>query len=232
MAVKLISTKELAKINGVKMGVYSRAGIGKTRLCATLPNPVIFSAESGLLSLREYDLPVVEISTVEELKDAYEWAYGSTEAQQFESVCLDSCSEVAEVVLSNAKKKTTNNGKLVDPRHAYGDLIGQMLDTLRAFRDLKGKHVYFSFKQTMNKDEHTGMQSYGPMMPGRVLPQEIPYKFDELFHLDVGKTEGGELFRYFRTCPDLQYEGKDRSGSLEQIESPDLGYIIKKILGE
>ncbi len=232
MAFKLISTKELAKINGVKMGVYSRAGVGKTRLCATLPTPVIFSAESGLLSLREYDLPAHEINTVEDLKEAYEWTVGSAEAQQFESICLDSCSEVAEVILSNAKKQTTAQGKPVDPRHAYGTLIEQMGDTLRAFRDIKGKHVYFSFKQTMNKDEHTGIQSYGPMMPGKVLPQEIPYKFDELFHLDVGKTEEGDLFRYFRTCPDLQYEGKDRSGALEQIESPDLGYIIKKILGE
>ena len=64
MAIKLVSTRDAAAIQGVKMLVSGPPGAGKTRLCATLPNPIILSAESGLLSLAECDLPAIEIKHI------------------------------------------------------------------------------------------------------------------------------------------------------------------------
>lgn len=222
--MKLMSTYGIGAANGVKMLVYGKAGRGKTTLCATCPSPVIFSAESGLLALSAYQLPYVEIRTVKDLTDAFDWARDSREARQFQTLCLDSLSEIAEVVLSNAK------GQVKDPRQAYGELIEKMTMTIRAFRDLPGYHVYMSAKQEMVKDDLSGVTMNMPSMPGSKLEQQLPYFFDEVFQLDIGKDPTTQQsYRYLRTQPDFSNDAKDRSGRLDPIEYPDLGNIIKKI---
>jgi hypothetical protein len=232
----IMSTQGIGAANGVKMLVYGRAGRGKTTLCATCPNPIIFSAESGLLALSDHQLPYVEVKTVDDLTDLYNWCKSSSEARQFQTICIDSLSEIGEVVLSNAKAQKVN-GKLIDPRQAYGLLIEQMTKTIRAFRDLPGFHVYMSAKQEFNKDETTGVMMNGPSMPGAKLSQQLPYFFDEVFQLDIGKLapnpsvpgDTGQSYRFLRTQPDFQNDAKDRSGRLDPIEEPHLGKIIQKI---
>lgn len=221
-----MSTYGIGAKNGVKMLVYGKAGRGKTTLCATAPNPIVFSAESGLLALSNYQVAYAEIRTIKDLQDAFEWAKTSAEAKQFQTLCLDSLSEIAEVVLSNAK------GQVKDPRQAYGELIEKMSMTIREFRDLPGYHVYMSAKQEMVKDDSTGVALNMPSMPGSKLGQSLPYFFDEVFQLDIGKDPATQqTYRYLRTQPDYQNDAKDRSGKLDPIEYPDLGNIIKKITG-
>lgn len=224
MAIKITTAAQAAALHGVKILCYGRAGMGKTTLCATAPTPIILSAEAGLLSLRQYDIPVIEIRTIDDLQDAYQWATESAEAAPFETICLDSLSEIAEVVLSNAKRTSK------DPRQAYGELIERMGVTVRAFRDLSGKHVYMSAKQESIKDETAGTTSYGPSMPGSKLGGQLPYMFDEVLRLTVGRTPDGTEYRYLQTRPDFQSEAKDRSGALEAMEEPNLTTVINKIL--
>lgn len=222
--VQLYSTADVSTQHGVKCLVYSRAGFGKTFLCSTAPYPIILSAESGLLSLRKFHLPYIPIATYHQLQDAYRWATQSYEAQQFWTICLDSVTEIAEVVLAN--EKLTNK----DPRKAYLETQDQMTALLRSFRDIQGKHVYFSAKQEMNKDSMTGQILNGPMMPGNKLPQHVPYFFDEIFQIVVGKDNLGNEFRALRTRPDYSNEAKDRSGVLDEWEPADLNYIFDKIM--
>lgn len=221
-----MSTYGIGAKNGVKMLVYGKAGRGKTTLCHTAPSPIVFSAESGLLALSGHQVAYAEIRNIKDLQDAYEWAEKSAEARQFQTLCLDSLSEIAEVVLANAK------GQVKDPRQAYGELIEKMSMTIRSFRDLPGYHVYMSAKQEMVKDDTTGTTINMPSMPGSKLGQQLPYFFDEVFQLDIGKDPATQqTYRYLRTQPDFQNDAKDRSGKLDPIEYPDLGNIIKKITG-
>lgn len=224
MAVKLISTREAARTNGIKVLVYGAAGAGKTRLCAsTGGSPVIISAESGLLSLRDVDIPVIEVQSIADVHDAYKFLAESAEGQRFTWVCLDSISEIAEVVLNYEKKATK------DPRQAYGALSEQMTDLLRAFRDLPGRNVYMSAKLERIKDDHTGAVMFGPSMPGQRLAQSIPYLFDEVFALRVEKDPDGNPQRWLQTQPDFSYQAKDRSGALDAFELPNLAAIAAKI---
>jgi hypothetical protein len=224
MAIRLTTTAQAAQLHGVKILCYGKAGTGKTTLCATAPNPVIISAEAGLLSLRGHEIPVIEVRSIDDLMEAYQWATESEEATHFETVCLDSLSEIAEVVLLHAKKTTK------DPRQAYGELIEKMGNTVRAFRDLSGKHVYMSAKQESIKDETAGTTLYGPSMPGAKLGGQLPYLFDEVFRLNIGRTPDGTEYRYLQTRPDFQSDAKDRSGALDAMEQPNLAHIINKIL--
>ena len=224
MAIKLTTTAQAALLHGVKCLVYGRAGTGKTTLSATAPTPIILSAEAGLLSLRHHNIPVIEIKTIDDLTEAYAWATEAAEAKQYATICLDSLSEIAEVVLSNAKRTAK------DPRQAYGELIERMNITIRSFRDLSGKHVYMSAKQEAIKDEIAGTTMYGPSMPGSKLGTQLAYLFDEVFRLGIGRTTDGVEYRYLMTRPDFQSEAKDRSGCLDQMEQPDLTHIFNKIL--
>ena len=223
MAISIKRTRE-AHANGVKLLVFGAAGAGKTSLIKTLPNPIIISAEAGLLSLVGEDLPYVEVSNMTELKDAYAWLAGSDEARGFESVAVDSISEIAEVVLNYEKKIAK------DPRQAYGAMQEQMTDLIRAFRDLPGRHVYMSAKLEKSTDE-MGKVFYAPSMPGNKTGQQLPYFFDEVLALRVEKDADGVPQRALMAHPDGLWTAKDRSGRLDAWEPADLGAVIRKIGG-
>jgi len=170
------------------------------------------------------NVPVLEIADVEDLNDALRFFISSKDAERFQSVGLDSISDIAEVVLSNAKKTAK------DPRQAYGILADQMTQVIRGFRDLP-KHVYFSAKQERLQDA-SGLVRFGPSMPGKQLTEKsnIAHFFDEVFAMDVTpRDKDGNTYRFLRTSADETWNCKDRSGRLDAIEEPHLGKIIAKI---
>lgn len=239
MSLNFTTAEQATVSSGVKCLVYGESGMGKTVLLSTAPAPVMISNESGALSLRKanlerlygvgnphitYNMPMIEVRTVEDLVDAHRWCEQSNEARAFWTVGMDSASEIAEVILNNAKRQVK------DPRQAYGELIEKMETTIRSFRDLQGKHVLITAKQEPMKDELTGIIKYGPAMPGAKLGNKLPYFFDEVFRLGMNKTPQGEAYRFLQTQPDLQYVAKDRSGALAPIEAPILSAIFAKIM--
>lgn len=223
---------------GVKILNHAPPGYGKTALIATLPKPLVLSAESGLLSLMpqnlqrmygvntpgiEYDIPVLVIKELKDLEDAHKFILNDPYGRQFESVALDSFSEIAEICLAAAKKAVK------DPRQAYGEMNERMMEIARLFRDLP-INVYFTAKQDKEKDEATGRMLYAASMPGKQLTTNIPHLFDEVFALGISEPDAQRnTFRFLRTKPDIQFSAKDRSGALDEFEAPHLGNIIAKI---
>jgi AAA domain-containing protein len=228
MPIRYSTVYAEAKTNGVKILVYGRAGVGKTMLCATAPTPIIISAEPGLLSLSEAnqirvfgtprDVDVVVIDTLDDLITAYDELSGDS---PFETICLDSITEIAEKVLEHALKQVN------DPRQAYGEMQKQVTSCMKKFRDIAHKHIVFVAKEeARGGDEKT---LYGPALPGKKLGPQSPYLFDEVFHLAMHKDGEGGNYRALQTQPDITYDAKDRSGALDIIEEPDLTKIIAKI---
>jgi len=157
------------------------------------------------------------------LMEAYDWlAVGA--GREYQSIALDSISEIAEVVLNHEKKIAK------DPRQAYGAMQEQMSDLIRAFRDLPGRHVLFTAKCEKTADE-TGRILYAPSMPGNKTGQQLPYFFDEVLALRVEKDQEGVAQRALMCDSDGIWQAKDRSGKLDTWEAPDLGAIIRKIGG-
>lgn len=223
MAIQLKSTSDVHS-NGIKCLVYGQAGAGKTTLAATMPAPIIISAEGGLLSIQGYDLPYIEVNSMESLQEAFEYVSGP-EGEGFQSVVLDSLSEIGEVVLIH--EKSINK----DGRAAYGEMAAQMTSIIRAFRDLPGKNVLMTAKVEKSQDE-SGRMLYSPSMPGAKMGQALPYFFDLVIALRVEKDAEGIAQRALMCDSDGLWLAKDRSGKLDAWEAPDMGQVIKKIGGD
>jgi phage nucleotide-binding protein len=218
--INLTSTNTV-KTASIKMLAYGQAGSGKTSLIPTLPTPVILSAEGGLLSISGHDIPFVKIGGMDDLREAYKWLTDSDESKQFESVAIDSISEVAEVCLG-AEKAIAK-----DPRQAYGEMQTTMAEVIRTFRDLD-KHVLMTAKLEKSQDE-MGRILYAPSMPGNKTGQALPYYFDIVAALRVEKDDEGLTQRALMLESDGIWQAKDRSGKLDVWEAPDLAAIIAKI---
>jgi phage nucleotide-binding protein len=227
MSIKITTSAQAAQSNGVKALVYGVAGSGKTSLSATFGDipTVVISCESGLLSIADADLPVIEIKTMNDLSEAYLFLTQNQDGQRFKAIVIDSVSEIAEVLLAEEKKTSK------DARAAYGNTSEKMMELLRAFRDVAGRHVLFISKLEKVKDEMNGALMYGPSMPGQRLGQAIPYLVDEVFALRVEKDGEGNVSRWLQTTPDFQWQAKDRSGKLDPFEPTNMDHIIKKISG-
>jgi phage nucleotide-binding protein len=223
MAINLKTTRGL-HASGVKLLVYGQAGAGKTTLITTLPRPIVLSAEAGLLSIASADIPYIEIDSMATLMEAYTWLTQSEEGKAYQTVALDSISEIAEVCLSAEKIKAK------DPRQAYGEMQDQMGGVIRAFRDLPNRHVYMTAKLEKSQDE-MGRLLYAPSMPGNKTGQALPYFFDEVLALRCEKDAEGKTQRALLCQSDGLWQAKDRSGKLDQWEAPDLGAVIAKIEG-
>lgn len=237
--LNFFSTDQARTAHSVKLCVYAPSGFGKTLLGATLPQPLLIGAEEGDLCLSvanitkvfgagrndiAYSIPGIRVTTLPELLEAYNFCATSPHMAQFNSIHIDSISEIAEKVLGNSLK--TNK----DGRKAYGEMQEIVSGIIRAFRDIPNKHVCFTAKQDREVDGATGLSLWGPMMPGKYLTQNLPHFFDEVFALQVVSNPANNTkFRRLLTAGDLQYSAKDRSGALAEYEEPHLGQVIKKI---
>jgi len=224
MPLNWSTTQKEGAIHGVKILVYGRAGTGKTTLCGTAPSPLIISAEAGLLSLRSKNIPVILVSSLQDVVDAYLWCQTSARQYGVRTICMDSISEITEKVLATHRAKTK------DGRAAYGDMAIEAVSLVKSFRDLAGFHVVVTAKETTTVDNITGATRTGPSTPGRRVGEDLPYLFDIVLQTGISQNQQtGVPFHYLRTSPTPTIEAKDRSGALAPFEAPDLTHIFAKL---
>ena len=217
--MKVQSTRDVAKLNKTNCIIYGESGIGKTKLVTTAPKPLIIDSESGLLSVADFDLDVVQARSLKDTIEVYNFL--ANEKHDYETVFVDSLSETAQIVLTEYKAKER------DPRQAYQKLGEEVISMVRKFKSLP-MHVVFVAKQARLIDEFNGRTSYGPSFPGRMLDAELPYQVDVLLAMRFHKHEGKQ-YRVLQTGVSIQYNAKDRSGLLDNLEKPDLSSIFEKI---
>jgi hypothetical protein len=228
MALQLENTANVGN-SGIKVLAYGRSGAGKTRLAATAPKPIIISAESGLLSLQNMQLPYLTVKTLDEVFEAYKLVTSNVAPYNtFQTIIVDSISEIMEVLLAAEKKGNK------DPRKAYGALADRGVELARAFRDIPNKNVIILAKEESWKDDNTGITTIQPSLPGSKLGPSLPYYFDEVFRVETGKDTTVVPHKDWTAlrCKADQYStAKDRSGKLNEYEPHDIGAIFNKILG-
>jgi len=211
--MKITSTKDV-RTQGLKFLIYGPSGSGKTTLIKTAVNPIIISSESGLLALSDVDIPVIEVTTEAQLEEAYQYAL----IGKYDTICIDSISDIAESILGEFKIK------FIDGRQAYGKTNDIISRYIRLFRDIKGKNVYITAKEI--KVEVNKVVLMQPMMPGATMTTNMPYYFDLVMRLEANRK--GE--RMLHTSASFTQVCKDRSNKLDKVEPAHLANIIEKVL--
>ena len=221
---RIVSPENAVQDQGAKILVYGMAGAGKTYLSQTAPRKVlVISAEAGLLSIRDAkNVEAIEVKNAAEVVEVYEALHSGK--LQYDTVCLDSISEISELLLQAEKAKHK------DARKAYGEVQESVTNVMRAFRDLQ-MHVMFICKE--DKVNNDGVFEQAPKMVGTKLGQSITYFFDEVLALRVIEdtdAEGNPVqARWLQTRIGQGYVAKDRSGKLEAFEEPNLTKLIEKL---
>lgn len=237
--MKIKKVKECIENSGFKSLVYGESGVGKTVLCATMPKPLIVCSERGLLSVAknnlirifgegqsfvEYEPDVVEVKTLNEVIEVYRFLDSSEEANKYESVCIDSLTDLADMLLVECLAMP----EFKDPRQAFYEVQKKIEQMAKSFRDLKKFNVLVTCAAERLKDELTGAVKVSPMLTGQKLGQKAPYWFDSVFKLCV-EGSSDKAYRVLKTRSEPSFIAKDRSGALDASEYPAIKPLIDKI---
>ena len=221
---KIKTPDKLVNKQGAKLLVYGQAGAGKTYATQTMPgNVLVISAEAGLLSIKDApNVSAIEVANYDDLREVYA-ALKSGELV-YDSVCLDSVSEISEILLVHEK------GRNKDGRMAYQNVSEAVTSLMRSFRDLD-MHVLFICKE--GKENNDGVFFFGPKMASKPLGDAITYFFDEVLALRVIEDQDDDgnpvAARWLQSRIGQGYTAKDRSGKLEAFEEPNLTALIAKL---
>lgn len=226
---------QLAQCYGVKSVIYGGPGSGKTPLINTAPNPVMLVCEPGLLSMRGSNVPCFEGYTVKAIKEFFKWLYSSSEVKKFDTLVIDSVSQLAEIILID-KLKTIKHGQ-----KAFGEMNNEVMEYASWLFYLKQKHVVLLAKEAViqkdvmvfvnNQPTVQTLNKRQPYFPGKELNIKIPHLFDEILHADKATVPGqnGEQ-RVLQSLEAKDLMARDRSGKLDPMEPHDLTYLFNKII--
>lgn len=158
----------------IKAVIYGASGSGKTYFAATAPKPIFASAEGGLLSTRKHKKKIgpikyVKIEKIEDLKEMLTILRKGE--HQFETVVIDSITEINEIIKENIERKRGAQMQLKD----WGDLAKAIKMVLRGFRDLDMHVIFIAQEKTEKDDQKT--EKIVPSLNGKAA-NEIAYFMD------------------------------------------------------
>lgn len=211
---------EFAKQYGCKTLLYGPAGSGKTPTLSTAPRPVLLAVEPGLLSMRGSTVPTWLGLTDDKIEEFFKWAFGSNEINNFDTICVDSGSEMADVYLQLGLKNNKHGLK------AYGDMLEDVMKHLRNLYFMKNKHVVILAKQEIIKESNLRR----PYFPGNALPIAVPHLFDFLIQIDIQNVPGVGQVKAFRCNGDISTMARARTGNLNDFEPPNLSQLFQKAM--
>lgn len=209
---------DFSALYGAKTVVYGPPGVGKTPVGNTAPRPVMLCVEPGMLSMRGSKIPSYGGFTVKTIDEFFEWAMKSNEMKNFDTIIIDSISQMAEIKLADAQAHNR------DGRKAYGEMSEWVMKHLDAIFFLQYKHTYLIAKQMFEDN------LVRPYFPGKDLNTKVPHRYDVIMQLAVHNIPGAGQHKAFRTSASMEAVARDRSGKLAEYEPPDLTALFNKIM--
>lgn len=213
---------------GVKAVVYGPAGGGKTPVINSAPRPVLLACEPGLLSMRNSNVPTWAAFDAASLDEFFKWAFHSNEMKNFDTVAVDSGSQMAETYLTAAQAGKSKSGNKLHGLAAYGDMATRTLEQLNGLYYMSQKHVYLICKQEIINEN--GITIRRPYFPGKQLPIEVPHKYDVITQLDTHNVPSMGQVKAFRCIGSIDTLARNRTGTLNEFEPPDFGALVRKAM--
>lgn len=219
----LKTANEFAQNFGVKCIVYGAAGTGKTPILNTAPRPLLLACEPGLLSMRGSKIPTWEAYTPQRIDEFFKWFFNSVETKAFDTLGIDSTSQMADIYLQ-AAMKTNKHGMA-----AYGEMAEKTMEHLRTLYYTRYKHTYLICKEELRDDNGATLRR--PYFPGKVLPIDVPHMYDVITQLCKTNVPGvaGETLA-FRCIGNYGVIARNRTGNLNEFEPPHFAQLVDKAM--
>lgn len=230
----------LANNYGMKAVLYSGPGMGKTPMLTAMPRPLILIAEPGTVSVRDKakfsHIPAWEGFTPDKIREFFDFWFKSAEARNFDSLGIDSGSQIAEIILGYELKRNK------DGRKAYGEMSRQCMEWFDQLFFQAQKNVFIVCKEMSvevgkNVTKQDGVMlieptfQARPYFPGKELNILVPHRYDCILHVEEAHIPGVGKTRCIRTRGTDEVQARSRFDTLAELEPPDLGALIKKAMG-
>lgn len=212
----MIDLKQLSYGGTSSIMVYGPTGIGKTTLVMNFKpkgRRFVFDIEAGLKSVGHFpDTDIYPVTSYQQLFQGIGWIEQDTE---HDVVIVDNLTEMARLVMQGALSAPPIGGSRpfaeIPILSDWSLTIERMRTLVRRIRLLirRGKWVFFTCASSMEKDQITGRIVGRPELPGKQLPEEVPYLMDEVYRMDAEQTAQGPQ-RVIYTQPDTIWTAKSR----------------------
>lgn len=210
---------DFAQRFGAKALVFGPAGSGKTPVINSAPRPVLLACEPGMLSMRGSRVPTFQAFTPKLIDEFFDWFFRSSERKNFDTLAVDSATQMAEIYLEEAEK--SNKHGLA----AYGEANRNTLKHLQTLYFTENCHTYLIAKQEILAD---GLKR--PYFPGKELPVKLPHMYDCILHLDTHAIPSVGQHKSFQCEPTYDIHARNRTGTLSMFEQPNFSQIVTKAM--
>lgn len=200
----------------IKALIYGPAGSGKTVFAGTAKKVLFASAEGGLLSIADKEPDFKEVKSLRDLVEIH--SYLSNEEHEYETVVIDSITEINEIIKMEIERRTGHSLQLQD----WGDLSKKIRDIFRKFRDLP-MNVILVAQESYVTDEDK-IRKVVPSLNGKAAT-EIAYFMDIVGYMHV-EADGS---RWIETDANRKYLTKDRSRMIGNDTDMDFAEWQKKV---
>jgi len=219
--------------------VYGEPGSGKTTFAGTCIKkfkPIILSAESGLLSLRDMgDFDYIKIEKFQDLIDAHD--YLALKDNPYDTVIIDSLTEIqqecmAHIIQSKDDEVVALGDYKLPNIKDWGALGSVMTKTIKYFRNMDKNLIVTALADRVTNEE-TLETKIQPSLQGKLKDTVAAY-FDEVLYLHTReriKDDKKETVHVISTENNGKWIAKDRSGKLASLVKPDFCEIYEAIYG-
>ena len=253
---KIITAAErMVAMLGLHLLVIGLYGVGKTWLLRTLdPLTTLFvNVENGDLGVHDVPVPHVRPQTWEEIRDLIvriagpDPSFGPNEPysqahfdraggwlpgiENVRTVFFDTVTAAGRLCFRWSQRQpeaTSDRGK-ADLRGAYGLHAREFLLAMHHLQSARALNVVLVGAMETTTDEY-GRVVHALQIEGQRIPREIVGIVDEVITMALVDFADGKPIRAFVCSSPNQWAYPASSGRLGQVEPPDLGKLITKIL--
>lgn len=242
---KIVRASEIE--SNVRMLIFGRSGVGKTRLGATAPDVLLIDInEKGTMSTRrDLDPHVFPVDNWLEIPELY-WYLHSGD-HDFKSYCIDGATAMQNLcmkfVMGEEASRDSSKQPDMPTRQAWGIMSELMKTTITNFRNLPMNGIFTALPRTrsVGEDEDEMEMIISPNVSPSVAGH-LEAAVDVIGYLQVREVKvrkkGTDRVRTkkrsrLQVGPSERYVTKDRTGVFPPyIDDPDLSAMMALIFEE